>query len=397
MPKNTDDVIKVVKFAYDNNLPVIARGGGSGLAGQAVGDGIVIDFTKYMNKILEINEKENYVVVEPGIYKGILDVELKQHAKFLPPDPSSANYCAMGGMIATNASGAHTVKYGSTIDYVLSLDVVLSNGDLIHTKPLSMGSDEWNNAVESDSAEGRLYGTLTNILQHNEELIASRFPKVRKNSCGYRLDRVLHDNVLDLGKIFVASEGTLGIVVKARFRIMGAPEHKALMLLGFNNTLEAARSVQKISELKPSALELLDKTVIELARTSSEDFAMKVPTGTNCLLFAEFDGNDLQQVKDSINALLKTLEQINATCIAHSFDAQEINSLWEIRKNALAYTMKIRSGNKKPVAFMEDAVVSVDKLGFLVDKLQEVYAKHGLSYVIYGHAGDGNLHTIPLL
>ncbi|MFY3741353.1 MAG: FAD/FMN-containing dehydrogenase/Fe-S oxidoreductase [Candidatus Nitrosomirales archaeon] len=397
LPKNTDDVIKVVKFAYDNNLAVIARGGGTGLAGQAVGDGIIIDFTKYMNKILEINEKENYVVVEPGIYKGILDVELNKHGKFLPPDPSSANYCALGGMIATNASGAHTVKYGSTIDYVLSLDVVLSNGDLIHTKPLTIGSDEWNNAAKSDSVESRLYGTLANILRPNEELITNRFPKVRKNSCGYRLDRVLHDNVLDVGKIFVASEGTLGIVVKARFRIMDMPKHKALTLLGFNNTLEAAKSIQTISELKPSALELLDRTVIELARTASEDFALKVPTGTNCLVFAEFDGNDLQQVNDSINSLLKTLEQINATCIAHSFDPQEINVLWGIRKNALAYTMKIRSDNKKPVAFMEDPVVSVDKLGFLVDKLQEVYAKHGLSYVIYGHAGDGNLHTRPLL
>ncbi len=397
LPKNTDDVIKVVKFAYDNKLAVIARGGGSGLAGQAVGDGIIIDFTKYMNKILEVNEKENYVVVEPGIYKGVLDVELKRYGKFLPPDPSSANYCAVGGMIATNASGAHTVKYGSTIDYVLSLDVVLSNGDLIHTKSLTVGSDEWNNTARSGSVEGKLYRVLADILHPSKELITAKFPKVRKNSCGYRLDRVLQDNVLDLSKIFVASEGTLGIVVKARFKIMDMPKHKALILLGFNSTLEASKSVQKTSELKPSALELLDKTVIELARASSEEFATKVPTSTNCLIFAEFDGNDLQQVKDSIDALLKMLEQINATCIAQSLDHNEINVLWGIRRNALAYTMKIRSDNKKPVAFMEDPVVSVDKLGFLVGKLQEVYAKHGLSYVIYGHAGDGNLHTRPLL
>jgi len=397
LPKSADDVIKVVKFASENNIPVIARGGGSGLAGQAIGDGIIIDFTKYMNKIIEINDKENYVIVEPGIYKGVLDSELKKYSKFLPPDPSSANYCAIGGMIATNASGAHTVKYGSTIDYVLSLDVVLSNGGLIHARPLTIGSDEWKNTVNSDSIEAKLYGTLLDMLQSNKELIASRFPKVRKNSCGYRLDRVLRDGILDLSKIFVATEGTLGVVVKACFRIMDMPEYKALMLLGFDSTLEASKSVQRISQLKPSALELLDKTVIELARTSSEDFASKVPAGTNCLLFAEFDGNDKQQVKDSVDALLKILGQISATCIAYSFDPSEINMLWGIRKNALSYTMKIRSNNRKPVAFMEDPVVPIDKLEFLVDKLQEVYAKHGLSYVIYGHAGDGNLHTRPLL
>ncbi len=322
---------------------------------------------------------------------------MKKHGKFLPPDPSSANYCAVGGMIATNASGAHTVKYGSTIDYVLSLDVVLSNGDLMHARPLTIGSAEWNSIATNDSLEGGLYGTLASILQPNQELIAGRFPNVRKNSCGYRLDRVLQGNLLDMSKVFVASEGTLGIVVRASFRIMDMPKHKALMLLGFDNTLNASKSVQRISELKPSALELLDKTVIELARTSSEDFAAKVPTGTNCLLFVEFDGNDLDEVKSSIDALIKMLEQIGATIIAHSFNGEEISMLWGIRKNALAYTMKIRSDNRKPIAFMEDPVVPVDKLGFLVDKLQEVYNKYGLSYVIYGHAGDGNLHTRPLL
>ena len=397
LPKSADDVIKVVKFASDNSVPVIARGGGSGLAGQAVGDGIIIDFTKYMNKIIEINDKENYVVVEPGIYKGILDRELKKYDKFLPPDPSSANYCALGGMIATNASGAHTVKYGSTIDYVLSLDVVLSNGDLIHTKPVTIGSDEWNSIISNNSIEGRLYRALRDILYPNKQLIEGGFPKVRKNSCGYRLDRVLKDDTLDLSKLFVASEGTLGIVVRAKFRIMDLPKHKALIFSGFDSTLEASRSIPRILEMKPSALELIDRTVIQLARTASEAFASKVPIGTNCLLFVEFDGDDMEQIKNSIESLMNILTQINATLIAKSFDANEIGKLWEIRKNALAYTMKIRSNNKKPVAFMEDPVVAVDKLGFLVDTLQQVYNKHGLSYVIYGHAGDGNLHARPLL
>lgn len=395
LPKNVDDVIQVVKFASANNIAVIARGGGSGLAGQAIGDGIIIDFTKYMNGIVEVNIKENYVIVEPGIYKGILDRELKKHDKFFPPDPSSSNYCALGGMIATNASGAHTVKYGSTIDYVASLDVILADGTLLHTEPIEIGSDAWNS--KNNSFEGKLLESLAKLLQPNEELIRNKFPKVRKNSCGYRLDRVLRSNLLDISKLFVASEGTLGIVVRAKFRIMDLPREKVLMLLGFNDTLQASKSITKIAELKPSALELIDRTVIQLARTASDEFASKVPADTNCLLFVEFDGNNRDEVENSITLLKEMLGQISAKIIASSFDNSEIGKLWEIRKNALSYIMKIREGSKKPVAFMEDPVVPVDKLGFLVDTLQQVYGKHGLNYVIYGHAGDGNLHARPLL
>jgi len=394
LPKNVEDVIKVVKFASTNGIPVIARGGGSGLAGQAIGDGIIIDFTKYMHHIIEIDIKENYVMVEPGIYKGVLDKELKKYSRFLPPDPSSANYCAVGGMIATNASGAHTVKYGSTIDYVQSLDVILSNGELMHVEPVEIGSYEWKK--KAGSLEGKLLETLLNLLLPNEELIRNRFPRVRKNSCGYRLDRVLGNNVLDMSKLFVASEGTLGIVVRAKFKIMDLPKEKVLTLLGFDNTLEASKSIIKIAELKPSALELIDKTVIQLARTSSEEFASKVPIDTNCLLFVEFDGNSRDEVENGINRLRSVLEQIHAKTIASSFDGSEMARIWEIRKNALSYTMKIRENAKKPIAFMEDPVVPVDKLDFLVETLQRVYNKHGLKYVVYGHAGDGNLHTRPL-
>jgi FAD/FMN-containing dehydrogenase/Fe-S oxidoreductase len=387
LPESEDDVIKTVRFAYDNDIPVIARGGGSGLAGQAIGDGIILDFTRHMNRVIEINEKEDYVIAEPGVYKGILDMELKKYGKFLPPDPSSANYCAIGGMVATNASGAHTVKYGSTIDYVLALDVVLSNGDLIHAGPMDVHQ-------LNEDREGKLCRMLYELLQPKSELIKNAYPNVRKNSCGYRLDRVLHDDTLDLSKIFVASEGTLGVVVRCKFRIIDLPKQRTLMLLGFGSTLEASRSVPRIAQMKPSALELLDKTVIELASRSSEEFAGKIPADTNCLLFVEFD--DYQTVNNS-EVLLKMLPEINARCLAYSHDATEINMLWNIRKNALAYTMKIRSEQRKPIAFMEDPVVPVDKLGYLVERLQEVYGKHNLDYVIYGHAGDGNLHTRPLL
>ena len=395
LPRNIDDVIKVVQFASENNISVIARGGGSGLAGQAIGDGIIIDFTKYMNKIVEVNTNENYVVVEPGLYKGILDRNLVTNGTFLPPDPSSANYCTVGGMIATNASGAHTVKYGSTIDYVLSLDVILSNGELIHVESIVIGSDAWYN--KDKSIEGTLLKSLLKLLKPNEELIRTKFPNVRKNSCGYRIDKVLGDNMLDMCKLFVASEGTLGIVVKAKFRILDLPKEKTLLLLGFDSTLRASQSIKKILELEPSAVELLDKTVIRLASTENNELSSMLQSDFNCLLFVEFDGTNTSEMKECVNNLSEIVHEIKGKIITFSSDDEEIARLWEIRKNVLSYTMKIREGERKPIAFMEDPVVSVDKLGFLVDTLQQVYGKYGLNYVIYGHAGDGNLHTRPLL
>jgi FAD/FMN-containing dehydrogenase/Fe-S oxidoreductase len=395
LPRSVGDVVKVVQFASQNGIPVIARGGGSGLAGQAIGDGIILDFTKYMNKVLELSTEENYVVVEPGLYKGVLDKELKGQGKFLPPDPSSANFCTLGGMIATNASGPHTVKYGSTIDYVLELEVVLSSGELLHTRPVQITSDGLEHV--ENTTEKLLLTSLLNILEANHDSIRNNFPKVRKNSCGYRIDRVLDHKVLNMSKLFVASEGSLGIVVKAKFRIMDLPKKKALMFVGFSDTLGASRSITKISMLKPSAVEMLDKTVIQFARSSSLEFATRVPEKTNCLLFVEFDGDDVEEVQRCVTEISTIVEQMGGSLISRSTDISEIGKLWDIRKNALSYTMKIRDGTKKPIAFMEDFVVPVDKLEFLVSTLHTVYGKHGLNYVIYGHAGDGNLHTRPLL
>ncbi|RMF31909.1 MAG: FAD-binding oxidoreductase, partial [Candidatus Nitrosothermus koennekii] len=259
LPKDVDDVINTVNFARDNKIPITARGGGSGLAGQAIGEGIIIDFSRYMNKILKIDK--DYVVVQPGIYKGLLDEILIKYNKFIPPDPSSSNFCTVGGMVGTNASGAHTVKYGSMIDYVLELDVVLSDGELIHLKPIKI--EELDN-----SREGKMAEFLFKLLKPNLDLINKRFPKVSKNSCGYRIDKIINNDVIDLPKLFVGSEGTLGIVIKIKLKIIDMPKEKTLSLLGFNDTMEAASHINKILALKPSALEIIDKSIIDLARIS---------------------------------------------------------------------------------------------------------------------------------
>ncbi len=383
LPKDVDDVINTVKFANSNGIPIIARGGGSGLAGQAIGDGLILDFTRYMNKILSINLEENYVDVQPGIYKGMLDNILKQYGKFIPPDPSSSNFCSVGGMIATNASGSHTVKYGSMIDYVLELDVVLSDGTLLSLKPLKI------DAID-DSREGKIAKYILDLLSPNLKLIERKFPKVSKNSCGYRLDRVIVDDTIDIPKLFVGSEGTLGIITRARLRMINIPSKKVLFLLGFKDTSSALDVIKSIIELKPSALELIDKSIIDLARSANNRFLKIISDDINALLFVEFD-DDIEEKMDLL------LEKMYNNCIVYSSDREEIDKIWAIRKNALAYSMKIRADDKKPVAFMEDPVVEVNKLASLFKSISYVFDEHSLNYIVYGHAGDGNLHIRPLI
>jgi FAD/FMN-containing dehydrogenase len=196
-----EDVVNTVRFAYEHGIAVTARGGGTGLVGQAIGDGIIIDLSD-MNKVIEVNTHDGYVIVEPGVYKGILDRQLKRYNKCIPVDPSSADYCTIGGMIANNASGSHTVKYGSMIDYVLELDVVLADGSILHARKVSI--DEIKDASK-DSIEVKIARVLYAMLYDKSNIIKNGFPRVSKNSSGYRLDRVLCSDGIDLAKLFVAS------------------------------------------------------------------------------------------------------------------------------------------------------------------------------------------------
>lgn len=392
LANDVDDVINTVNVAYNHGIPVIARGGGSGLAGQAIGSGIIIDLTG-MNRILDLDLDEGYVTVEAGIYKGILDKELKRYGKFIPVDPSSSDYCTIGGMVANNAAGAHTVKYGSTIDYVEELDVVLADGSMIHAGKVDLDGSKGSS---NGSVEARIARELYGILAPKMGIIRDGFPKVSKNSSGYRIDRVLDGNKVDLAKLFVGSEGTLGVVVRARLKIIDMPISRALAILAFDDAYNASIHARDVVRLGPSAVELIDRTVIDMARTIDGGLGYAYDR-YDCLLFVEFDGS-MDEVRYRMGRLLNLSNSvkglIHATC---SYDEDEISRLWEVRKRALAYTMKVRMGSSKPITFIEDPVVPVDRLPDLVDALRSIYKRYSIPYSLYGHAGDGNLHTRPML
>jgi FAD/FMN-containing dehydrogenase len=388
-PQSEYDIQEVCRYCFSKNISITARGAGTGLLGQSLSDSIIIDCTKYMHKITEIGD--DYVIIQPGLVKGILDKELKKKGKFLPPDPASSNYCTIGGMIANNSSGAHCLGYGNTIDFLQEIQVVYSDGSsgLLGNKRRS-ATEEFGNDVN-----GKLMKSLLGLLSPHSEAIKKQYPRVTKNSCGYRLDAVINDQCFSPQKIFAASEGTLGIVTSAKMRVTDIPLYHHLLVLGFEDLLSAVYVVPLILQFFPIALEMLDHSVFCYGG-SMQQVRDDAATSGGCLLFVEFAGDNMTNVERNVN-LCKDKLSYRCDVIESVTDEQSLVRIWWARKSALNQAMKLTIGSRKPIGLIEDTVISPYLLYDYTQYLQQMYVHCKLDYVIYGHVGDGNLHTRPLI
>ena len=370
-PADEHDVQRLCEYSSSNKIPITARGAGTGLLGQSLSSGIVLDFSKHMNKIIEIDN--DYVTVQPGIVKGVLDKELKKRNKFLPPDPASSNYCTIGGMIADNSSGIHCLSYGSTISFLQEINLVYSDGQVGFASPV-----KFDDKIKK----------LGQLLSPHLHEIRSSYPNVSKNSCGYRLDAVIANN-FNPQKIFAASEGTLGMMTSAKLHILDMPTYRSLIVLGFEDLLSAISTVPSILKFSPVAVEMLDHTVVRSIESNTSD--------SGCLLFIEFAGNSSSnKVEECMRACKQELAD-RCTVIEYASDEQSISKIWMARKNALNSIMKLTLGSRKPIGLIEDTVVRPDILVEHAANLLQTYRENKVDYVIYGHVGDGNMHTRPLI
>ena len=369
-PKDAGDVQTICRYAFSKKVSVVGRGAGTGLLGQSLSDGgLVLDFARHMNRVLETGD--DYVIVEPGIVKGVLDKELKKKGKFLPPDPASSNYCTIGGMIADNSSGVHCLGFGNTIDFVEALDLVYADGSAGHA-----GEDNFDARMEK----------LKMLLAPSAETIISSYPKVSKNSCGYRLDAVIKRG-FEPHKAIAASEGTLALVTSARLRVLDLPQHRFLLVVGFEDLLAAVRAVPAILESSPVALEMLDATVLALEKS----------TETGCLLYVEFAGDSRAKVEAQMARCRDRMTAAGAKVVEYATDEQSMARIWTARKGALGNIMKMTVGSRKPIGLVEDTVVRPEILAAHTENLLVAYRDNKLDYVMYGHVGDGNIHTRPLV
>ena len=378
-PDDEYDIQKICQYSFSKGVSITARGAGTGLLGQSLSDDIIIDVTKHMNKIIEIGD--DYIIVQPGQVKAVLDNELKKRGKFFPPDPASSNYCTIGGMIANNSSGAHCLGYGSTIDFIQEISVVYSDG--------TFGYVSENNVFDDDKI-----ALFLQLLSPYSNLIQDRYPKVSKNSCGYRLDAVIDNQKLSPQKLFAASEGTLGIITSVKLRTLDVPAYSHLLVLGFEDLLSAVSVVSFISKFSPVALEMLDSTVIS-HRENNLRFSHKSHK-TGCLLFVEFAGDNLIELETKYNYCKSKLSG-KCTILETAEDDQSRAKIWEARKSALNDIMKLTIGSRRPIGLIEDTVVNVNLLHNYTQYLQQLYMDNKLDYVMYGHVGNGNLHTRPLI
>ena len=408
LPKSKDDVVKVVMYAFQNSIPVAPRGGGSGLAGNSLTHGIVLDFTKYMNNLREITD--HYVVCEPGVYKGSLDRELAKDGLFLPPDPSSSPYCAIGGMIGNNASGSHCLKYGATIDYLESAEVVLYDGTLLDFDPVEIGSEEWNTLLSQDeesSMKAKFYRSLYDLISSKREIITKSMPQVSKNSAGYRIDKLIQERedasvgktkkiFFNPAKVLCASEGTLGIVVSARFKIIKKPKARGILLLRYDSFGEMGKSVPGIRKYGPAAVELVDGNVIQAAEIQNPEVT-KLNNGKPVTLIVEIDGDDKARVESQLKDMQEKIEPQTHNKSEIVTDDQRVEEIWHFREESLGIAYKMREAGRRTEAIIEDTVVQPENLGEYLEKLYAIYDKLGLKGVSWGHVGEGNIHTRPLI
>jgi FAD/FMN-containing dehydrogenase/Fe-S oxidoreductase len=387
-PKHTGDVVETVGFARRHGIPVHPRGAGSGLCGSALGSGIVVDFTRHMNRLLDIDPASRTFTCEPGYRFGELARALKGRGLFFPPDPSSGEYASFGGMVATNASGAHSVKYGNVSDYLLDAEVVLSSGQRFTLSELGTGR------VESLPEP---FGRLAALYRENRELIESSYPAVRYNVAGYNLRGLVRENRLHLHKLLAGAEGTLGVATRLTFRLLDRPAHDSLVVAYFDAIDKAAMAVQAILPMGPAGIEVMDRSLLALARSSDPVLRDRIPAGIESVLLVEFDGDDSLETETLGRRVLDLLADRALSGSAHlAVSSSEKEHFWAVRKAAVPILYKLK-GEKKILALIEDAVVPTDRLVEYFTGIYAILERHGVQFVVYGHIAKGLLHTRPLL
>lgn len=402
LPKTAADLTAAVQIAQDLAIPIIARGGGTSLTGQSIGPGLILDCSKYLNQIGEVDTANRTVRVRPGVVLDHLNRHLARFDLHFGPDVATANRATLGGMIGNNSAGARSVVYGQTVDHVRSLDVVLSDGTRTTVGPLS--PRDAGRKLELRTREGDVYREVDRVLAAEAAEIEARYPKILRKVSGYNLLGPLTGRrdahaPRSLVPLLVGSEGTLAVVAEAELALVPRPRHRGLLVPHFDSLRSALDALAECLAFGPSAVELMDTMLIDLARTQRAlKVAMAAISGRPAaLLMVEFTADDPDEVADKVGKLGAKLRGANGlTAAVTATDPHLRDPLWNLRSSAvpLLYGMP---GDRKPVTFVEDCAVAPDRLPEFATRMREVFRRHGTDGAFYGHASVGCLHIRPVL
>ena len=362
-PRDADDVVAVVELANREGIPVLPRGAGTSLSGQTVNHAIVLDFSRHLNRLLEVNPEEGWARVEPGIVVAALNRQVAEHRLHYAPDPSTVNRATVGGGIGNNSCGTHSVLFGKTIDQVMELDTVLSDSTRARLGPISPSSLEYR--LSGPGLLGNAYRETARLAEANRSEIEARYPKIMRRVSGYNLDEFLDPDPFNLARIVVGSEGTLCTITEAKVKLEPLPNATAVAALHFEDIFQACDATSAIIEHSPAAVEFIDDMIIRQTRASLGlkryiDFLQGDPGG---LVLVEFFGDSEAEVRSKLESFKSDMERkrLGYACV-NLLEKEDQAKAWAIRKAGLGLLMGVR-GDAKPIPFVEDTAVDPNRLG----------------------------------
>ena len=399
IPRSAEAVVAAVAIAARHHVPITPRGGGTSQAGQSIGSGLVLDTSKHLNRIVEINPDERWARIEPGVVLDDLNAQLRAHNLRFAPDVSSASRATIGGMMANNSSGARSVLYGKTIDHVLEQQVVFADGELVTVAPVSGSELERKRA--GDSIEARAYRAVPELGHRHSAEIERRFPKVLRRVGGYNLDAFVDPGrPIDLTKILVGSEGTLGFFVNAKVALVPLPAMKAVLTIEFDQLLDALGATPLVLKHGPSAVEVMDDFIIMHARDNQVLDAQRrsmVERDGSSLLCVEFYGDRADQLIGKLEAVERDLKGAGYACRCRQVtDAAAQARIWSFREAALGLSTAMKT-DAKAISFVEDSAVAPDKLRGYIERFIGIVNRHQTTAGVYAHASVGCLHVRPVI
>ncbi|MSR57685.1 MAG: FAD-binding oxidoreductase [Planctomycetaceae bacterium] len=415
-PRSRDDVIALARYASHEKLPLFARGAGTGLAGESLGPGLLVDFSRHMRQIESVGATT--VRVQPGVVCRQLNNILREHGRYFPPDPSGAGVTTIGSMLALDAAGSHSVRVGSTRDHVQSLEVVLASGECLELGDESVVPPSDDSTIEivppigssaptvapADATAGaatvrrRLVRRLAAILDRNVELIAQRQGPEIRNRCGYFLRGVREGTRLRMPRLLVGSEGTLGLFTAATLHTAPLPAHRGVVLLLFGKMESAFKAVQAIAQQQPSACDLLDRRLLTLAREADRRFEELIPPGAEAGLIVEQTGFSPSQIRNRIRMVVECVRRAaDSETVAHeAHTLEEVDFLWSLPETVVPLLARLQ-GSIRPLPFVEDVAVPPEALQDFLIRAQNIFQKHKVTVSLYAHAAAGQVHMRPFL
>jgi FAD/FMN-containing dehydrogenase/Fe-S oxidoreductase len=412
IPRDADDVRAAVQVAREQKVALLPRGGGTSLTGQTVNRALVLDFTRYMNQVLEVNTEELWARVQPGLVQDELNHHVRPMGLLFGPDTSTSNRATLGGMMGNNSGGSHSLAYGLTVDHVIEIRALLADGSEVFFGELTPA--EFEAKTRASGLEGQIYREVAAIREGYADEIRARYPKHWRRVAGYNLNELLGLAVrphsyagggngsprkLSMARLVVGSEGTLLTILDAKVRLVRRPKFTALGVVHYHDMQEALESSQAILETGPYAVEVTDKLILDLARNNIEQARRMgwVQGDPAAIMIVEYTGDTAAEAKSKVEGLEARRARDRFGYAAHlAYDAGEQRTIWNLRKAGLGLLLGMK-GDKKPIAFVEDTCVEPRHLAAFVPRFKEIFAKHDTVGAYYGHCSVGCLHIRPVI